>query len=70
MSAVAWKRTFYGWCAVLDGRRLSVRRYRAGDGRGFVYVARVDESAATSPAEGHRSSAAARQEAERMARPA
>lgn len=69
MTCCQWRRAHYGWCAFANGKRLSVRRYRRGDGRGFVYVARVNESAAKSPAEPHRTAAAAKTEAEQIAEP-
>ena len=61
---IVWKKTFYGWHAFADGDQLSVRKYRAGDGDGWVYVARVNQSAATSPAQPHRTAKEAMLEAE------
>lgn len=60
-----WQPTFYGWHAHMNGKHLTVRRYRTS--KGFTYVARVDGSAASSPAKAHSTAAAARHEAEAMA---
>lgn len=62
-----WRRTKLGWFAYVDGLRLSVTRYRRGSGIGFTYVARVNESARTSPAEAHQTLAAAKRDAESLA---
>lgn len=64
-----WHKAFYGWYAFAHGKRLSVRRYRRGDGGGFVYVARVNESAKHSPARPHATASAAKAEAESFAQP-
>ena len=61
---VDWKVTYYGWAAFVNGHRLSVKKYRRGVGKGFVYVARVDESALTSPAKAHETPESAKSEAE------
>lgn len=61
-----WKPTFYGWAAFHAGHRLTVSKYRKGKGRGFVYVARLDQSASSSPAQGHRTIAGAKKEASAM----
>lgn len=62
---VRWSKAFYGWYAVVNGHQLSVRRYRSGTG--WVYVSRVDQSAATSPAKAHSKSGDAMREAEQRA---
>ena len=62
-----WTKTFYGWTAMLKGNRLTVRRYRRGDGRGFVYVAAVNTSSRHSPAQAWASLAAAKADAVALA---
>lgn len=62
---VSWRKTWYGWFAFHNGRRLSVRVMGYRGKRS--YVARVNESARTSPAQAHASSKAAKAEAEMMA---
>lgn len=63
-TGVNWTKTFYGWAAGVNGKRLSVSSYRAGTGKGLVYVARVNESAASSPAKAYSTAREAKAEAE------
>jgi hypothetical protein len=63
VNTVTWKRTFYGWAAHCACHNLTVSRYRRGSGRGFGYVARLDQSAATSPAKPYATADAAKKAA-------
>jgi hypothetical protein len=64
---VEWRKAWYGWFAVVNGQRLTVRKYRLPTGK-FSYVARINESARTSPAKPHATAPAAKREAEQMVR--
>ena len=61
---VGWLRAAWGgWSAYYRGQRLEVRKYRRGDGRGWLYVARVDNTARISPAPAFRTLRVAQAEA-------
>lgn len=63
-----WVPTFYGWQCYWRGLRFTIRKYRRGDGRGFVYVLRVNGSALSSPPMAHVNLTAAKAEAAAVAR--
>ena len=65
MNVLEWKKTPWGFIAMHEGTRFTIRWYR-GCRKGKVYVMRVNGSAAASPALAHRKLASAMAEAEAL----